>query len=761
MESKTSGKRKSLNTFSLAANILKVESHRYQFEFNTEIQEGLERLLIGIRQQDAELCKDLIYKLKKRNKLIRIADRSPGGWFTVREYEEPSLCGSDSEDDKKLKQAEARALRKIKFSQNNPKALSLLLPIMVLKQVLLFSCLLAFCREPVLKGRAYHHGVEEGELILFAKPLPQTSALVVDSRVTSGGLVPTKKTFKDQSSVGTSTSSNNSSHRGILEKPSQQSQKINDKYFTNTSTLFESETIFTNTFYFHEQYFEIQEKDFVTSSINVKGRLTKNISFWKNIGANPKILSTLQEGYKIPFFESPPESFSNNNVSALKNMVFVEEAVSELVSSKRVVQTPFKPWVVSPLSVSTNKSGKKRLILDLRLLNKLIWKQKIRFDDWKIASEYFEKDSFCFKFDLSKGYHHINIFPGHQTFLGFCVKGKYYCFSVLPFGLSSAPYIFTKVLREMVKHWRSHCIKIVMFLDDGWGTNSTKQLCSADAEFVRSSLEQAGFVINYDKSIWEPVQRLEWLGLFWNSEQFSLCIPDRRIQDFKCNLEELFWYFPKVTARKLAQCVGKVISMMPVIGNIARLLTRRCYVIIENRVSWDSVLCLDRSDFCITELNFWRKNIEFLNVKKLGGYSRPDTLVFSDASDIACGSFVVKASNSVFHNNWSEEEKVKSSTFRELRAVYLVLRAYGSRFQNRSIKWFSDSQNCVRIVSAGSTKPDLQEEALGIFHLCLKWNIDLDIQWVPRNCNFVADSISKIRCTDNWGVSDDFFSIYE
>ena len=171
--------------------------------------------------------------------------------------------------------------------------------------------------------------------------------------------------------------------------------------------------------------------------------------------------------------------------------------------------------------------------------------------------------------------------------------------------------------------------------------------------------------------------------------------------------------------------------MMPVIGNIARLLTRRCYVIIENRVSWDSVLCLDRNDFCITELNFWRKNIEFLNVKKLGGYSRPDTLVFSDASDIACGSFVVKASNSVFHNNWSEEEKVKSSTFRELRAVYLVLRAYGSRFQNRSIKWFSDSQNCVRIVSAGSTKPDLQEEALGIFHLCLKWNIDLDIQWVP------------------------------
>lgn len=116
-----------------------------------------------------------------------------------------------------------------------------------------------------------------------------------------------------------------------------------------------------------------------------------------------------------------------------------------------------------------------------------------------------------------------------------------------------------------------------------------------------------------------------------------------------------------------------------------------------------------------------------------------------------------KLCGSVFHNMCSEEEKLKSSTFRELRAVYLALKAYGSSFQNRSIKWFSDSQNCVRIVSGGSTKMELQQLALSIFQLCLQWNIDLDIQWVPRNMNSVADGISKIRCTDNWGVSDEFF----
>ena len=79
-------------------------------------------------------------------------------------------------------------------------------------------------------------------------------------------------------------------------------------------------------------------------------------------------MKILREGYRIPFFESPPESFSKNDISALRNMEFVEEAVIELLKSNRVVQTPFKPWIVSPLSVSTNKLGKKRLILDLRIL---------------------------------------------------------------------------------------------------------------------------------------------------------------------------------------------------------------------------------------------------------------------------------------------------------------------------------------------------------------------------------------------------------
>ena len=58
-----------------------------------------------------------------------------------------------------------------------------------------------------------------------------------------------------------------------------------------------------------------------------------------------------------------------------------------------------------------------------------------------------------------------------KLFLGFSwvVNGvrKFFVFTVLPFGLSSAPYIFTKVVRVLVRYWRSHAVRITVYLDDG------------------------------------------------------------------------------------------------------------------------------------------------------------------------------------------------------------------------------------------------------------------------------------------------------
>lgn len=89
------------------------------------------------------------------------------------------------------------------------------------------------------------------------------------------------------------------------------------------------------------------------------------------------------------------------------------------------------------------------------------------YEDASIAKEIFKKEISIFTFDLKSAYHHIEIFNEHREFLLFSwemdEKTHYYVFNVLTFGLSTAGYIFTKVLREPVKYLRAKCIRIIIF----------------------------------------------------------------------------------------------------------------------------------------------------------------------------------------------------------------------------------------------------------------------------------------------------------
>ena len=177
---------------------------------------------------------------------------------------------------------------------------------------------------------------------------------------------------------------------------------------------------------------------------NIRGRLHKRISFRHEIGASQFVINVISNGYYLPFISQPHPFLAKNHRSSIKNAYFVSSAIRDLLDSGSVLPVDEQSVLVcSRLDVVVGK--KFRLILDLRELNKHIKTVRFRYGDIETACNLFDTDEFFFAFDLKSAYHHIDIDPSYYKYLGFEWKGQHYVFASLPFGLCSAPYVFTKV----------------------------------------------------------------------------------------------------------------------------------------------------------------------------------------------------------------------------------------------------------------------------------------------------------------------------
>ncbi|VDI73126.1 Hypothetical predicted protein [Mytilus galloprovincialis] len=372
--------------------------------------------------------------------------------------------------------------------------------------------------------------------------------------------------------------------------------------------------------------------------------------------------------------------------------------------------------------------------------------------------QFIKQDFYCFKFDILSAYHHLDIYEPHTDYLGFSwtygESTKYFKFLVLPFGLSSACYIFTKVTRPLIKKWRGEGKQILMYLDDGFGTHSDINSCTDIAAQVKQDLIDSGFVPKVEKSMWSPSKTLIYLGYFIDTDKAILSIPVDRLSklfDTIIQVEQSLRNLGKVYVRTVASVIGQIISMSYVIGNVAYIMTKYLSIDVMSACSWKSYIELSVQSK--EQLIFWKKNIKCINFKHFVSDFSCHTIVYSDASGTGYGGFTVENPKNIAHGMWHENDVHHSSTWKELTAVKCVFHSLIDFMRDKRIKWFTDNQNVVSIVHKGSMKPYLQDIAYDIFVTCLKFNVSLEVEWIPRAENEIADYISRIIDTDDWGVA--------
>ena len=99
----------------------------------------------------------------------------------------------------------------------------------------------------------------------------------------------------------------------------------------------------------------------------------------------------------------------------------------------------------------------------------------------------------------------------------------------LPFGLSTAPWVFTKVLRPVIGWLRQKGVRCMIYLDDLLIMAKCKQEAANQCRAVTQLLESLEFLVNYTKSQVQPVQEVTFLGMGIDSNKQELSLPSHKL----------------------------------------------------------------------------------------------------------------------------------------------------------------------------------------------------------------------------------------
>lgn len=98
-------------------------------------------------------------------------------------------------------------------------------------------------------------------------------------------------------------------------------------------------------------------------------------------------------------------------------------------------------------------------------------------------------------------------------------------------------------------------------------------------------------------------------------------------------------------------------------------------------------------------MRFWLQKVRNYNIRKLADTGPECIIVYSDASNVATAACTVGVDESKFHLMWGEQKAQKSSTWREMSAIEQSLFSFKNKLSCKSVKWFTDNQNCVKYLS--------------------------------------------------------------
>lgn len=474
------------------------------------------------------------------------------------------------------------------------------------------------------------------------------------------------------------------------------------------------------------------------------------------------ILQGLTHGFHVGFDRGVKCKSSRNNMrSALENPYPVDEYLAEELQAGRIVG-PLDPAHLDGAQVSrfgvipkTGQPNKWRLILDLsspreHSVNDGISKSlcSLRYTSVEDAVQRIwsmGKGTLLAKIDIAHAYRNIPVHAEDRLLLVMQWREKFYMDTVLPFGLRSAPKIFSAVADAL--EWillQAGVTFVIHYLDDylTMGKKYTKE-CENNLALIQKICAWLGFPLKVEK-MEGPTEILIFLGILIDTLRMELRLPPDKLIELK-NLVDQWKSKQASTKRQLLSLIGKLAHAAKIVKP-GRTFLRRMLDVAHSVKDLNHYVKL-KSDFK-SDLAWWECFLEQWNglsmMETLHHNQAPAAVWHTDASGSwGCGAYWGGRGRWI-QAQWSKDWQSKNITLKEMIPIVLATAMWGRHCSHKHVLVYCDNMAVVQMLaSKTSREQDIMHLLRCLHFFTALFDMNLKVVHLAGKLNVMADSISR------------------
>ena len=345
----------------------------------------------------------------------------------------------------------------------------------------------------------------------------------------------------------------------------------------------------------------------------VGGRLAHFVSNWERLSTDPWTRETVT-GHRIEFSSTPLQYNTPGEVHLGEEKAQALTAEIRALAGKEAIASAPRDGegFTSPVFLVPKSDGSWRLVFNLKSLNTHVVTRHFKMESVRSVKGLMQEGDWLIKLDLKDAYLSIPVCLSHQQYLKFTWQGQQWKLTSLPFGLSSAPCTFTKLMKPVVSALRKLGTRLVLYLDDMliMAQSKVQQLAS-----VLKLLVGLGFIVNTKKSVLSPMQEVEFLGFLLNSNHMTVSLPPQKIHSIQ-RLARKMLGKESTSVRDLASLVGTMVAAHPAVLPAPlhyRKLEMAKISALKRGCTYDSRIAVDHS--MRSDLAWWTRHSRSHTVK--------------------------------------------------------------------------------------------------------------------------------------------------